>query len=227
MREPSQNDTTPPILTRLSENPAAREFHDFIEEVRAYDDALRASDPHAAHAALTQRSLEIEPLFDEIRGAVMLKLLTKMHRVTEAEKGKAAGDLTAPGAPDQRGLWDGDPLYGPDDAAREAAFKRDPGRWLPGATPSATTLFRGEGCWLVERGDRILLATYAVLSCAQSDADECHEKAVDDGWGGIVVVGPPGLAKVARVPHGAAETGITVEFVEVDLGTAPTSGRAA
>lgn len=90
------------------------------------------------------------------------------------------------------------------------------------------SLFRGEGCWLVECGDRILLATYAVLSCAQSDADECHKKAVDDGWDGIVVVGPPGLRLVARVPYAAAETGITVEFVDVDLGSAnSTGGRAA
>lgn len=227
MREPHTDDTTKPILDRLLESRQARDIADFIEEIRAYDDALRASDPHAAHAALTQRAIDIEPLFDEIRGAVMLRLLTRMHRVNEAAKGLVTSDLTAPGAPDQRGLWDGDPLYGPDDAAREAAFKKDPGRWLTGATPSQTALFRGEGCWLVERGDRILLATYAVLSCAQSDADECHEKALDDGWGGIVVVGPPGLKKVARIPHGAADSGISVEFVEVDLGTAPTGGRAA
>lgn len=194
-----------------------------MAEIQAYEEALGMDDPAEGHAMIMAR--EEEPAFEMVRVAVLATLTEWMKRNREAEVGEVR-DLN-------REVTDEIHAHIELDRMREAAFRRSPGRFLPGATNSPVALFDAQGCWLVDRaGDRHpWLVTHAALRYAQSDLNEAYDKAVRNGRFHLLVIGAPGLRDRLALPIDGIITDTLVEILEIDAadltGPAPTGGRAA
>ena len=216
------NSIEPTGVRRLQESLLAGAM--VLAEVQAYEEALNMDDPAEGHAMILAR--EEEPAFEMIRVAVLATLAEWMKRSREAEVGEVR-DLG-------REVTDEIHAHIELDRMREAAFRRDPGRFLPGATNSPVALFDAQGCWLVERaGDpHPWLVTHAALRYAQADLNDAYEKAVRNGRFHLLVIGAPGLRDRLALPIDGAITDTLVEVLEIDAAdltgpAAPTGGRAA
>lgn len=180
-----------------------------LAEAQLYDDVSQVmkADPHSAHDMLLRQKEEdpdFEPAFPQIRLHLMLACVERMKSIEST--------------------WDpiGEPAAGgPLDLAREAAFREDPGRWLPGATASDVVLLKSSGLGVVRYRGREHVWTYAAIT--QGD------RAVQDINGfldfrpefGGIIVGPSALEEDIDLPGDCL-------FVAVDTGVeAPVTGGAA
>lgn len=215
------NSIEPTGVRRLQESLLAGAM--VMAEIQAYEEALNMDDPAEGHAMIMAR--EEEPAFEMIRVAVLATLTEWMKRNREAEAGEVR-DLN-------REVTEEIAAYVEIDRMREAAFRRSPGRFLPGATNSPVALFDTQGCWLIERaGDpHPWLVTHAALRYAQSDLNDAYDKAVRNGRFHLLVIGAPGLRDRLALPIDGIITDTLVEILEIDAadltGPAPTGGRAA
>lgn len=204
-----------------------------MEECQFYQDVLGWEDPRAAHDAVVARADHLDYMFDRVRAAVLEQLVRKME---SCGRGIRQWDT---GPADVRDLYgevqEEVAAYVEIDRMRESAFRRDPGRFLPGARNcgSVSLLYPG-GAWVIEReGDPYpWLVTHATLRYAQSDFDEAYDIAERNGRFHVLVIGAPGLKQRLVLPSLAPMAEINIEVLEIDVATstgpsAPVGGRVA
>lgn len=123
-----------------------------IHEVSLYETvaAMAYDDPGAARGYLFEQ--EGEPAFPLLRAMLMSSLDLRIGA-------RVAAHAYNPSAPDAPG--------GELDRAREAAFRRDPGRFLVGAVPCIAKA--PPGFWFVVVGTQLTLCTYAARAYCTSD----------------------------------------------------------
>jgi hypothetical protein len=188
-----------------------------LDEVQAYEEALAMDDPAEANAWLLAR--DEEPAFEMIRVAVLATLYSRMKQREETARQAVTEvrDLN-------REVAEEVAAYIELDRMRESAFRRDPGRFLPGARNcrSVSLLYPG-GAWVIERdGDPYpWLVTHAALRYAQSDFDEVYDIAERNGRFHVVVIGAPGLKERLVMPPLAAMAEISIEILEIADITGP------
>ncbi|MCJ2074432.1 hypothetical protein MKK68_01985 [Methylobacterium sp. E-016] len=181
-----------------------------LEETQLYENAVSIGkrDAKAGHALLMKQGdlPDFEPAFPMVRLGLLAWFSSRMdviEGVVETRDLLAVVNADLPG--------------GPADRAREAAFRREPGRFLPGATRSAVTLFRAPGFAMIRLDDVDLPWTYAAVGKGRSDFAELYAVVEEGGYQGGVLVGPAAVAEEVSLPEG-------YEFVAVDLSN---GGRAA
>lgn len=201
-----------------------------LEEVAFYEQAMLwgRTDARAAHAAILARDVPgVDPAFPEMRLAT-LAWLTQMVRREDGAPPDVR-DLMREVEAEQKASRIAD-------KAREAAFRRDPGRWLKDAMPLAVPMLRAEGCWIADRDGDIVLCTHASSVCnreAQRAVEAAYTRALRDEYRTVFIIGAPGLADRVRLPDAMERDLMEIEFevVEIDVadvtGPAPTGGRAA
>jgi hypothetical protein len=171
---------------------------------------LLRSDPHAANdmlLAMDQGDDAFDPAWMDLRVHLLAAAYTRMKELAAAE----APHVFDTGA---------EKAGGPADQAREAAFRADPGKYLPGATTSAVRLLRPSGFGLVEIDGETFAWTYSALGYARSEVAELSAFIADAGQGYRgVIVGPAGLWSEIDLPQGW-------KLVAVELGGS-NGGRAA
>lgn len=201
-----------------------------LEEVAFYEQAMLwgRTDARAAHTAVLARDVPgVDPAFPEMRLATLVWLAKGIEReegaqpdvrdlMREVEAEQAASRVA--------------------DKAREAAFRRDPGRWLSGASALAVPLLRAEGCWIADRDGEVVLCTHASSVCgrdAQRAVEAAYDRALRDEYRTVVVVGAPGLGDRLALPDPLERDLMEMYFEVVEIpaddvtGPAPTGGRAA
>ncbi len=202
----------------------------FLEEVAFYEQAMLwgHTDARAAHTAILARDVPgVDPAFPEMR----LATLAWLTQIIRREEG-------AP--PDVRDLmreFEAEQAASRvSDKAREAAFRRDPGRWLSGASALAVPMLRAEGCWIADRDGEVILCTHASSVCnreAQRAVEAAYNRALRDEYRTVFIVGAPGLSDRVRLPDAMERDLMEIEFEIVEIasadvtGPAPTGGRAA
>lgn len=240
MSEPSKTNSIIDMLARPPETLTPADIKAFrstvlagavmMEECSFYQEVLGWDDVHAAHAAILARADDLDYMFDNVRTAVLQALVRKMEK-REAKAREEAGlevrDIYAEFAQEVASTIEVD-------RAREAAFRRDPGEFLAGASNSMVRLFDPAGCWVIEREgyEHPWLVTHAALRYAQSDLLDVYERACRSGRFDVLVVGAPGLCDRVTMPGDVDFTEIQVEVLEIDLSglTGPAGnngGRAA
>jgi hypothetical protein len=206
-----------------------------LEEVAFYEQAMgwARTSAREAHEAVLARDVPGEdPAFPELRLATLSWIVRCLEREAEAtgqtvhEVRYLAREVEAETA--ARRLAD---------RAREAAFKADPGRWLPGATRSPVTLFQPGGCWLAERDGEQMLCCHADASRpieAQRTAVAAFDRACREGYWRVIVIGAPGLSNAlwAQTELEVKMWQVEIEAVEIAIDAtpvspAPTGGRVA
>ncbi|SFM03353.1 hypothetical protein [Methylorubrum salsuginis] len=226
---------SPPEAVTARDIPALQEgliaSAKFLEEAAFYEQAMLwgRTDARAAHAAILARDVpDVEPTFPELRLATLAWLTQIIRReegappdvrdlMREVEAEQAASRVA--------------------DKAREAAFRRDPGRWLKDATPLAVPMLRAEGCWIADRDGEVVLCTHASSVCnreAQRSVEAAYTRALRDEYRTVIVVGAPGLGDRVKIPDAMERDLMEVEFEVVEIPAAdltgpaaPTGGRAA
>ncbi|MEQ4598979.1 MAG: hypothetical protein ABN488_14545 [Methylobacteriaceae bacterium] len=201
-----------------------------LEEVAFYEQAMLwgRTDARAAHTAVLARDVPgVDPAFPEMRLATLVWLAKGIEReegaqpdvrdlMREVEAEQAASRVA--------------------DKAREAAFRRDPGRWLSGASALAVPLLRAEGCWIADRDGEVVLCTHASSVCgrdAQRAVEAAYDRALRDEYRTVFVVGAPGLGDRLALPDPLERDLMEMYFEVVEIpaddvtGPAPTGGRAA
>ncbi|AMB45057.1 hypothetical protein [Methylobacterium sp. AMS5] len=201
-----------------------------LEEVAFYEQAVLwgRTDARAAHAAVLARDVpDREPTFPELRLATLAWLAQMIQRSEGAP-------------PDVRDLMreveEEQKANRVADKAREAAFRRDPGRWLKDATPFAVPMLRAEGCWIADRDGEVVLCTHASSVCgrdAQQAVEAAYTRALKDEYRTVIIIGAPGLGDRIQLPDALERDLMEIEFVVVEIdaadvtGPSPTGGRAA
>lgn len=181
-----------------------------LAEAQLYDDVANVMkrDAHAAHEMLLRQDQENRDgdwAFPQIRLALMLACVEKM---------KAA-----------EATWDHPEAISDEDLrdkAREAAFREEPGRWLPGATVSDVVLLRSPEFGVVRYRGREHVWIYAALTQRDARIRDLNSFLVFRPEFGGILVGPAGPVREIDLPDDSI-------FVAVDPGLdAPmTDGGAA
>lgn len=161
-----------------------------LAEAQLYDDVACAMrrDPHSAHDLLLRQAEEnpdAEFAFPKVRVALLEACVERMKMV------EATWDAMAEVA-----------AGGPLDKAREAAWREEPGRWLPGATASDVVLLHASEFGVVRYLGREHVWIYATLT--QGDDKIVALNSILDmrpEFGGILV-GPSELAQEIDMPPG-------------------------
>lgn len=223
MTNPDLNPNISALLARPSEKMSGGEVAEvkkhllnavgLLGETQLYDTAaaIGKRDPKAGHALLMEQAADpdFEPAFPAIRLALLMSFSARMDVIDAVvETRDLAAEVKAEAC-----------AGGPADQAREAAFRADPGRFLPGAGKSSVRLLHAPGFGMV----RILDAdvdvpwTYAAVGKVRSDFAELYALAEDGGWKCGILVGPAAAEHEIALPA-------SYRFVVVDLST---GGRAA
>lgn len=180
-----------------------------LSEAQLYDEAaaLGKRDPKAGHALLMEQAADpdFEAAFPAVRLALLVSFSARMDVIKAPTETR---DLLAEVQADLPG--------GPADRAREAAFRRDPARFLPGAERSSVTLFRAPGFGMVRLHGTDLPWTYAAVGKGRSDFAELYALVEDGQYAGGILVGPAAAACEVALPEGYT-------FVAIDLSN---GGRA-
>lgn len=160
-----------------------------LSEGQIYDEVagLLRHDPHTANDLLLSMGDgfdDYEPAWSNIRVHLLAAACARMQELDALRVGAS----------------------GPDDRAREAAFRARPGRFLPGATPSTIRRLREDRFGLVTYEDQTWAWTYAAVGMARSDLSE-FVAYVDDEMrlmplAGGILVGPPEVAGEVVLPEG-------------------------
>lgn len=220
MSEPNLNSTITALLARPSERMSGGEISQvkthllnacgLLSEAQLYDEAaaLGKRDPKAANDLLLEQAQDpdFEPAFPAIRLALLVSFSARMDVI---EAGAETRDLYAEVQADLPG--------GPADRAREAAFRRDPARFLPGAERSSVALFRAPGFGIVRLDGVDLPWTCAAAGKVRSDYSELYALVEDGGYAGGILVGPAAAANELTLPD-------AYRFVTVELSN---GGRAS
>lgn len=220
MTEPQTDTSIEALLARPSEGLSGVEVFKIerallnavgvMEEAQLYETAaaLGKSDPAAAHALLVEQSYDpdFDPAYPMIRVALMAWLVGKMKASEVVETRDLYAEVQADVC-----------AGGPQDRAREAAFRADPGRYLQGAGRSSVRLFRAPGFGMIRLDGVDLPWTYAAAGKVRSDFSELYALVEDGGYQGGVLVGPPEAESEIALPPGYL-------FLAMDLST---GGRAA
>ncbi len=238
MHEPSTDVTMDTLIARAAESIeplGVRRLQEgllaaamSLAEVQAYEEALAMNDPVEANAMILAR--EEEPTFEMLRASVLSTLYSRMKRREEIAL-KAAAEVRSLHGEVAEEVAE----YIELDRMREASFRRDPGRYLPGATNSSVRLFDPAGCWLIDRAGEPYpwICSHAALRYAQSNLDDVYDRAVRNGRYHVLLIGAPGLKERIVLPCMAAMAEIDIEILEIDVDdlTGPRgpngSGRAA
>lgn len=240
MTEPKPDINISELVARPAATISAREIEGLqaglltttriLEEVAFYEQAMLwgRTDARAAHTAVLARDVPgVDPAFPEMRLATLAFLVQMIQReegappdvrdlMREVEAEQAASRVA--------------------DRAREAAFRRDPGRWLTGASALAVPMLRAEGCWIADRDGEVVLCTHASSVCgrdAQQAVEAAYTRALRDEYRTVVVVGAPGLGDRVTIPDALERDLMEMHFeiVEIDAadvtGPAPTNGGRA
>ncbi|MBI1689502.1 hypothetical protein [Methylorubrum sp. DB1722] len=187
MSEPSHDNSIHALLARPSDSLSPRDISTLqeylllgasvLKECQAYEYAatIGVRDPAMGHALLEEYARENELAFPQVRNALLAQFASRPDAIVDTIDFAAAG--------------------GPTDRSREAAFRRDPGRWLPGATKSTVATFPGTGFGVVRYEGHDWLWTYAAAGYAASDLAELADAVRDGGWFSGLLVGPPGIER--------------------------------
>lgn len=182
-----------------------------FEEAQIYEiaAAMSVEDPHAAHSFLLER--REEPSFPLLRRSILSTIELRIDAAKAAAKAAARDRLLLVEGDDAPG--------GRNDRAREAAFRKSPGAFLPGAVPSIVKSGLPRAFWNISIDGQIVPCAYVCRAAAVSDVgdmvylleQEPHRER------GIVIGSPETAADLA----GLMPPNIT--FVAVDLNA---DGRA-
>ncbi|KST61123.1 hypothetical protein AO398_00075 [Methylobacterium sp. GXS13] len=216
MTNPDLNPTISALLARPSElmngGEVAQVKHhllnacSLLSEAQLYDEAaaLGKRDPKAGHALLMEQSADpdFEPAFPAVRLALLVSFSARMDVIEAVPDGRdLAAEVRAETA-----------AGGPADRAREAAFRADPARYLPGAGRSAITLLRAPGFGMVRLDGVDFPWTYAAVGKVRSDFAELYALVEDGRFAGGILVGPAAAANELALPD-------AYRFVVVELAT--------
>lgn len=179
-----------------------------LGETDLYEEAakLAKSDPRAAHDMILAQAddPDFEPIFPTVRVCLLADIARRIEKA-EAQQVVETRDLYAEVQAEAC-------AGGPADQAREAAFRRDPARFLPGATRSAVTLFRAPGFGMIRLGGQDIPWTYAAVGKVRSDFAELYALVEDGKFAGGILVGPASAEGEVSLPDG-------YRFVAVELAT--------
>lgn len=177
-----------------------------LSEAQLYDEAaaLGKRDPKAGHALLMEQAADpdFEAAFPMIRLALLVSFSARMEVIEAVVETR---DLYAKVQAETA-------AGGPADRAREAAFRRDPARYLPGAGRSDVALFRSPGFGMIRLDGVDMPWTYTAIGMARSDYSELYALVEDGGYTGGILVGPAAAAGEVALPDGYT-------FVAVELAT--------
>ncbi|QDI79110.1 hypothetical protein E8E01_01010 [Methylorubrum populi] len=205
-----------------------------MQEVAFYEQAIlwSARNPREAHEAVLARDVPGEdPSFPELRLATLAWIVRRLETVAD-ESGKTVEEILYR----TREIEAEQAANRVADKAREAAFRRDPGRWLKDATPLAVPMLRAEGCWIADRDGEVVLCTHASSVCgrdAQQAVEAAYTRALKDEYRTVVIVGAPGLGDRVKIPDAMERDLMEIEFEVVEIpsadvtGPAPTNGGRA
>ena len=229
----------PPEAIRARDIPALQEgliaSAKALQEVAFYEQAIlwSARNPREAHEAVLARDVPGEdPSFPELRLATLAWIVRRLETVAD-ESGKTVDEILYR----TREVEAEQAASRLADKAREAEFRRDPGRWLSGASALAVPLLRAEGCWIADRDGEVVICTHPSSVCgrdAQQAVEAAYTRALRDEYRTVVVVGAPGLGGRIHLPDALERDLMEMHFevVEIDAAdvtgpAAPTGGRAA
>lgn len=183
-----------------------------LGETDLYEEAVKLAkrDPRAAHDMLLAQG--DDPAFEAVFPTVRVCLLADIARRIEKAETQQVVETRDLLAEVQAEACAG----GPADQAREAAFRRDPARFLPGAMRSAVTLFRAPGFGMVRVDGIDVPWTYAAAGKVRSDFAELYALVEDGKFAGGILAGPAAAANELALPD-------EYQFVVVELST---GGRA-
>lgn len=213
MSEPNLNPSIVALLARPSERMSGGEISQvkthllnacgLLSEAQLYNEAaaLGKRDPKAGHALLMEQAQDpgFEPAFPAVRLALLVAFSARMDVI---EAPMETRDLLAEVNADLPG--------GPADRAREAAFRRDPARFLPGAERSSISLFRAPGFGMVRISGVDTPWTYAAAGKVRSEFAELYALVEDGKFAGGILVGPAAAEGEVSLPEG-------YRFVAVEL----------
>lgn len=191
------HDTISALAARPPENLKAREISHLqagllasaavLAECEVYDIAsgLMGRNPHGAHDLL----LKMDEFGNAEFGYPMIRVMLMASAVVRMKEVEAK--------------WDAEKAGGPADQAREAAFRADPGKFLPGATTSPIRLLRPSGFGLVEIDGQTWPWTYVSIDYERSDIAELRTFIAEGGYEPRgIVVGSAELADEVDLPEG-------------------------